>query len=401
MVLKNLNLSNFRNFRKKEIEFLDGATVIIGDNAVGKTNILEAIYLLATGKSFKARVEGEMITYEEEVSRIYGRIYTDNAIDVEVVMTNGSVELHGGGVQKAQKKKLLVNGVSKRLIDFAGNLKVVLFGPWDMDLVTASPSLRRRFLDSVLSQTDREYRRSIMIYEKGLRQRNRLLLRIRDEGVSRGQLVYWDKLLIKHGEYITSKRDEFIDYCNSNNGMMGYGLLGMGIDELKNEEIKINTNSKLPISNYQIEYDMSVISEGRLKQYEVEEVAAGMTLVGPHRDDVIFKIGKKSIKGRISRTGNKSDTDISSIAGMDLALYGSRGEQRMGILWLKLAELSYIESVTHDKPILLLDDIFSELDHEHREIVMRVCKNQQTIITTADPHNVEDLTGVKKINIPR
>ncbi|KKQ55024.1 MAG: replication and repair protein RecF protein [Candidatus Woesebacteria bacterium GW2011_GWC1_38_13] len=400
MVIKSIKLSNFRNFIKKDIELSDGATVIVGDNAVGKTNILEAIYLLAMGKSFKARLERELINYDVDIARIKGStrsksITGTTGMELEIVLTNGEVELHGGGVQRAQKKKLSVNGVSKRLIDFTGCLKVVLFGPWDMDLVTASPSLRRRFLDSVLSQTDREYRRSLMIYEKGLRQRNRLLFRIRDEGVSRGQLMYWDRLLIKHGQYITQMRGEFIGYCNSNNGIMGYGLWGMGIDELKNEEIKINTNSKLPISNYQIEYDMSVISEGRLEQYKNEEVAAGMTLVGPHRDDFIIEItsNKKEIKKLRNKEINKEERN--------LAIFGSRGEQRMGVLWLKLAELSYIESVTHDKPILLLDDIFSELDHEHREIVMGVCNNQQTIITTADPHNVEGLTGIKKINIRR
>ena len=386
MVIKNLNLSNFRNFIKKEIEFSDGATVIIGDNAVGKTNVLEAIYLLATGKSFKARVEGEIINYEADISRVSGEVrgmeyevrgednsntlstgYQSLSTTLGVVLTDGEINLHGGGVQKSQRKKLLVNGVSKRLIDFAGNLKVVLFGPWDLDLVTASPSLRRRFLDSVLSQTDRDYRRSIMIYEKGLRQRNRLLLRIRDENLSRGQLMYWDRLLIKHGTYITEKREEFIEYCNK--------------------------FKSLQSTAYSLQYDRSVINEGRLEQYKNEEVAAGMTLVGPHRDDFIIEItsNKKEIKKLRNKEINKEERN--------LAIFGSRGEQRMGVLWLKLAELSYIESVTYDKPILLLDDIFSELDHEHREIVMGVCNNQQTIITTADPHNVENLTGVKKLNL--
>ena len=377
MLIQKIKLTNFRNFKKKEFEFTPKVTLIVGDNATGKTNILEAIYLLSTGKSFKARLENEMINYEADIARIDGEVSSQIRTKLEVVLTNGEVQIGENPVntKKSPRKKLLLNGVPKRLIDFAGNIKVVLFGPWDMDLVTASPSLRRRFLDSVLSQVDREYRRSIMIYEKGLRQRNKLLLRIRDEGMSRGQLMYWDKLLIKHGEYLTQKREEFLDFVN-------------------------NTPDFLD-RDYSLYYDKSVISVGRLKQYEEEGVAAGTTLVGPHRDDVVFKIKNQNSK---IKNGVR-----------ELAPYGSRGEQRMGILWLKLAELSYIEKITNDpsagsgqassagsgqgKPVLLLDDIFSELDHEHRDIVMDVCKNQQTIITTADIHNVEKIKGAEIIRI--
>ncbi len=134
-----------------------------------------------------------------------------------------------------------------------------------------------------------------------------------------------------------------------------------------------------------MEYDKSAISESRLDQYKDEEVAAANTLVGPHRDDFLFRI-KENKSERV-----KEDRD--------LARYGSRGEQRMGVLWLKLAELSFVESTTDEKPVLLLDDIFSELDHEHREIVMEFVGNQQTIITTADPHNIKNLKKVEKIEL--
>jgi len=248
------------------------------------------------------------------------------------------------------KRQMLVNGISRRLIDFAGNLKIVFFSPWDMELVTESPSLRRRFLDTVLSQTDREYRRAIASYEKGLRQRNRLLLRIREEnlpagrqGVSRSHLLFWDQLLIKNGDYIGKQRNSFIEFVNS-------------VEDL-------------PITDYSLEYDRSAISEGRLAQYKNEEVAAATTLVGPHRDDFIFKIHQSSI------TNHQS-----------LAAYGSRGEQRMGVLWLKMAELLYIQRESGEMPVLLLDDIFSELDEKHREIVFEIIKDKQTVITTADEH---------------
>lgn len=373
MVLKSLSLTNFRNFKDKEISFSKGVTIVVGNNATGKTNILEAVALLSTGKSFKARLEAELISYQKEVTRIKGKI--DTGVDLEIVLTNGAVKVgeSPSSIKKTQRKKLLVNGVARRLIDFAGNLKIVIFGPWDMDLVTASPSIRRKFLDSILSQVDREYRRSSLIYEKGLRQRNRLLFRIRDEGLSPSQLLYWDKLLIKHGNYLTQKRGSFIDFVNN--------MESGNAKTLENSEYL--EKGDFPVSRrYQIVYDNSEISEGRLKQYEREEVAAATTLVGPHRDDFIFKIGSRK------KTEDQRD----------LARYGSRGEQRMGVLWLKLAELLFIKLQTGEKPVLLLDDIFSELDHEHRGIVSKICERQQTIVTTADPHYVED-DGAKIVRL--
>lgn len=336
LMIQKIRLTNFRNFKKKVFEFSDTTTIILGPNGAGKTNILESLFLLSTGKSFKARVEEEMINYDEEFSKIEGRI---NDLKLDAILTKNST-----------RKKLLVNGISRRLVDFAGNFKVVLFGPWDMDLVTESPSVRRRFLDTVLSQVDREYRRAISSYEKGLRQRNRILLRIREEGASRSQLLFWDKLLIKNGDYVSQKRQEFIEYINSRQ--------------------QINDH------HFSIEYDRSAISESRLEQYKDEEVAAATTLVGPHRDDIIFYMDKRN-----------------------MASFASRGEQRMSVLWVKLAELGFIEEKTNERPTLLLDDIFSELDHDHRKIAVAASKNQQTIMTTADPHFTEGLKGVQKIII--
>lgn len=352
MKITKLTLQNFRNFTKKQFEFNSQTTVIVGPNASGKTNILEAVYLLATGKSFHAGYEEEMIKDGEEVARVAGEIIsiitnsqinTNEKTNLEAVLTRGS--LNG---TKVARKKLSVNGVSKRLYNFTGNLKAVLFGPWDLGLVTESPSIRRRFLDFVLSQVDREYRRSLLSYEKGLRQRNRVLERIGEGEATRSQLLFWDKLIIKNGNYITQKRQEFIDFVNSTEGFA--------------EE------------SFELEYDKSTISEGRLAQYAEEEVRACATLVGPHRDDIIFKIQNPNNKFQKNR---------------NLAAYGSRGEQRMGVLWLKLAELEFIRNMTRTHPVMLLDDIFSELDHRHHEIVMGVVGKQQTIITTADPHNIE------------
>lgn len=358
-MIKKIRLSDFRNFSSKIFEFSSETTIIVGPNASGKTNILEGLYLLSTGKSFKAIVEEEMVDYDSEIARVKGRVTDkERQTDLEVILTRGVIDVGTDRPEKVARKKLLVNGVGKRLIDFAGNFKVTLFAPHDLGLVTESPSVRRNFLDTVVSQVDREYRRAILSYEKGLRQRNKLLFRIREEGLSPSQLIYWNHLLIKNGDYIARRREEFINFVNG-------------------------ANFQFPISNYQLEYDKSSISEARLEQYKEEEVAAATTLVGPHRDDFIFKVA-----------GNKRKRD------RELARFGSRGEQRMGVLWLKLAELSFVEEKAKEKPTLLLDDIFSELDHEHREIVMKIVKGQgspapngagQTIITTVDPHFVEHL----------
>jgi len=377
MYILKITLTNFRNFKEKTFSFSPKVNVIVGPNASGKTNLLESIFVLSTGKSFKARIEEEMVNYNQEVGRVRGSIVNKSedgtaGTNLEVVLTRGEITV-GANPEKTSRvarKKLLVNGVSKRLVDFAGCLRIVFFSPWDLDLVTEEPSKRRKFLDIVLSQVDREYRRALLSYEKGLRQRNRLLWRIREEGVSRSQLLFWNKLLVKNGDYIAKRRREFIEFANSS-----------GI--------------QFPASNFGLEYDPSAISEARLEQYANEEVAAATTLVGPHRDDFIFKI---SISGRISGARIKE---------RELAPYGSRGEQRMGVLWLKLAELSFIEKESGDKPVLLLDDIFSELDHEHREVVMGIIGNQkvslrrgfggQAIITTADPHFVESVESVRQI----
>lgn len=347
-MIQKIKLTNFRNFTAKSLDFSDAITVIVGPNASGKTNILESLFLLSTGKSFKAKVEEEMVNYDRDIAKVKGRIKNFEIkvkineekkfiTDLEMTLTRGLIDIGAEHPEKVARKKMTINTVPKRLLDFAGNFKVVLFGPWDMDLVTESPSTRRKFLDTVISQIDREYRRSVLSYEKGLRQRNKLLFRIREEGISRSQLLFWNQLLIKTGNYITEKRQEFIDF--------------------------VNAQKSLNDQAFKIEYDNSVISDGRLDQYAEEEVAAATTLVGPHRDDFIFFEGKRN-----------------------LASYGSRGEQRMAVLWLKVAELEFIEEKTGERPTLLLDDIFSELDHEHRDVVMKLAQKQQTVITTADEH---------------
>lgn len=356
-MINSITFKNFRNYEKREFNFGEGVTFIVSANATGKTNILEGIYFLSTGKSFKAKKEEEMIKNGAEIANVSANLISmNNKLRLSAVITRGVVDIGKENLERVPKKRLLVNEIPRRVIDFAGNLKTTLFLPEDMDIVTGSPSKRRAYLDQVISQVDRNYRKSVLIYERGVRQRNKLLWRIREEGLSRSHLLFWNQLLIKNGNYITDKRNELIEYINS-------------------------------LGKCHLEYDSSAISEGRLEQYKKEEIASATTLVGPHRDDFKFlQVDKQGLVGSTSR---------------DLASFGSRGQQRMEVLYLKIAELKYIEEKTKTKPILLLDDIFSELDHEHREIVMNSFNNHQVIITSADEHNLPNvnLSSIKIVNL--
>ncbi len=337
MSILNLQLTNLRSYKAKTFEFGEGSTLVVGDNAAGKTNLIEALWMLVRGKSFRAKHDKELIRYTKEMARVKGIVDED---ELEMVIM--------------PHKQYFVNGVARRRMDFVGKLPAVLFRPEDMELIAGSPHVRREYLDSVLEQVDGEYRRSLLSYKKGLRQRNKLLEKIRDNGAQRLQLVFWDQLLIKSGDVIAQKREELIRFVNEAFGREKISQVFGGLN---------------------MEYDRSVISEGRLKQYEHQEIAAGVTLVGPHRDDFRMTCSTSSK----SRTGRQE---------RDLSIYGSRGEQRLAILALKLAELSFVTSKIEQRPLLLLDDIFSELDHEHREDVLKVVGQQQTILTTTDLHLV-------------
>jgi len=373
----SLLLQKFRTYRKETFEFSPFITLIIGPNAVGKTNIIEAIYTCAIGKSFRAETESDMVRWGEEVAQVRATLNPtrlDSAkrangnakneeTQLELVITTGVVN-----GEKVPIKKYMVNGVPRRQIDFVGNLRIVLFSPSDLEIVTDSPSLRRQYLNSVLIQTDREYRRNLLSYERGLRQRNRLLDVIKEGKAQGSQLLFWDQLLIKTGSYLTDIRQLYIDFINE------YIL-----DDF----------------HYRLIYDKSIISESRLEQYKDEEVAAGSTLVGPQRDDFVVEKTPHVASPIGGAMRGKED------AWRDVSRFGSRGEQRLAVLWLKLAELSYIESIIGERPILLLDDIFSELDEESRNIVLSIIDKQQTIITSAEEEVIQLFNKTKNVKIIR
>lgn len=350
MFLKQLFLQNFRNYSKSEFNFNKDTTLIVGPNTSGKTNLIEAIFFLSTGKSFRTDKDEQVIRFGEEIARLSAGILpisntantTNNKIELEVIITSGKMDTRG-----ISKKKYLVNGVSKRRIDFIGNLLVVLFSPLDLDMIVGSPSLRRNFLNNVLETVDKDYRLAILEFTKGLRQRNALLDRARETGRrDEKQFEYWDNILIKTGEVITQKREELISFFNS---------------------------SQKNIFDFVLIYDKSVISKDRLLQYKSAELGAGVTLVGPHRDDFSVDMFDNNTK-----------------SNHDVKFFGSRGQQRLAVLQLKFFELEFVEKKLSERPILLLDDIFSELDKEHIELVLEMIGKQQTIITTTHKEFIED-----------
>lgn len=324
-------MQNFRNLSNTQIEF-QKETVLIGDNAQGKTNFLESVYFLSTGKPIKTETDLEIIKFEEY------------SVNVEGEVEKGEGEGGKGGgvristiilsVNDSLRKRFLVNGIPRRLLDYSGNLVVVFFRPEDIDLITGSPSSRREYIDQTIGQVDREYRKVLNSYQKIIARKNKLLKLIR-EGLGRSdELIFWNSEQLKLGLILQDKRRIFFEKINSFEKKFG---------------------------DFEYKYLPSEISEKRLEELNSREIQSCMSLAGPHRDDFQFFLGKK-----------------------DLAKYGSRGEQRTAVLDLKITELSYFENIIGERPVLLLDDIFSELDEAHRQHVLELAKLQQTIIATVE-----------------
>src|SRR5579859_132561 len=344
MYLTGISLQNFRNYQQQSFLFPRATTVIVGDNGVGKTSLLEAISLLATGESFRAERVEEMIRFGTEIARVKGKVLEEEGhfTELEITLTRGV--LNG---QKVQSRLYAVNNVRRLKKNFIGHLFAVVFRPEDMRLIEGSPGRRRDFIDTLLSVTDRDYAQSLKTYGDGLVRRNRLLTQIRENEMPRSALTYWTTLLLKHGQVLQEKRRQLLGFFAS---------------------------VEFPFQ-FSAAYQPSVISEARLAQYAENEVAAGHTLVGPHKDDFMVNLA--------------SDSE-----GLALHLFGSRGQQRLGVLWLKMCELAYLKNQTGLQPLLLLDDILSELDQAHRQAVLSLLNHGQAVITTTEMRMVEEISAV-------
>lgn len=325
MYLKKINLLNFRNYSNLSLEFDSRPTILVGNNAAGKSNLLEAIYFLSTTKSGRVDEEKELIKQGEEVARIEGEI-EETKLEVTMEDRNGFL------------KRVKVNGVPRRVIDYIGNLPAVIFYPWDINMVIGAPSLRRWHLDMALAQVDPHYKKSLTLYEQVLTNRNRVLKRIKERQGKLDELDYWTNELIKHGEVVSLAREAFLQAMN---------------------------NFQSPLGGFIFEYKQSLLNKERLAEYNNREIQASVTLIGPHRDDFVLKMDERN-----------------------LARFGSRGEQRLATLVFKLATLEYMALTLGKRPILLLDDVFSELDRSHRAHVVEVVFRQQTIIATVELENL-------------
>ena len=353
MRLERLTLENFRSYTKK-VFHLGETTVIVAPNGAGKTNLLESIYLLATGMSERASETGEMIRFGAEIASVAGIVeHQDERSEISVVLTKG---VYMG--KRTPKRRYLVDGVARNRFALVGKLAAVLFRPEDMRLIEGSPSRRRNYLDETLAMTHAEYGRALTIYEASLRRRNRLLDAIRDGLARREQLSYWDLSIIKNGNILTDYRREFLNYLSQ---------------------------VKTSFGEYTIEYDASTISTARLAQYSEAEVAIGYTLVGPHKDDFVILSTNTQMP---NSKGNR-----------DLMKYGSRGEQRLAVLFLKIGAMQYSEKKLGVKAVLLLDDIFSELDQIHREEVVKMMMGRQTIVTSAEEEVVAMIPEVDVVRL--
>lgn len=382
MYLQQLELQHFRNHAQRKLVFNEPTTVIVGPNARGKTSVIEAVNVLATGESFRAETVIEMIGLGSELGRIKGivshekpvteiekKLSDEEKTELELTLTKGLVQ-----GKKTALRLYAVNGVRRRKLDFTRHLTTVVFRPEDMRLIEGSPSRRREFLDAPLILVDPEYHRSLSTYHQALTRRNKLLQAVREGEQPANVLTFWNMTLVKHGEYLTKVRREFLDFCQS--------IL-------------------FPLQ-FSVEYDPSPMTAERITEYQPREIAAGHTLIGPHKDDIIVKLSLADLQQATLDEPIPSEWDWQTILQraqqpqekverLPVSAYGSRGQQRLAVLWLKLCEYTFLKTKTGQPPLLLLDDILSELDHLSRQRVLELIGQGQTLLTTTEPKVVAEV----------
>jgi DNA replication and repair protein RecF len=376
MYLTYLQLDNFRNYQKLTLELPQGPVLLCGDNAQGKTNLLEAIYFLATTRSSFARAERQVINWYSLESdpmpyaRIEGHVQRSGGqVRVDVtVLPNESGQV---------RKEMRINGVKKRALDVIGQLNAVLFLPEDIDLVTGSPSSRRRYLDITLCQIDPAYCRTLSLYNQTITQRNALLKRLNERRGDADELLFWDERVAEYGAaLLVTRRDTVAELDRL--ARSRYRQLTDEAETLRLYYAPSFDPDQRPLLDYQRPLSLEDMWNGgppplsraevgaafaaELKRVRREEIARGVTVVGPHRDDMHFLVD-----------------------GIDMNLYGSRGQQRTTALTLKLAEVDLMNRVTGEAPVLLLDDVMSELDARRRaRVIAMVDGVQQALLTATD-----------------
>ena len=365
MHITHLSLTNFRNYLELEFDLPQNISVFWGDNAQGKTNLLESICFLATTRFSRSVPDREILNWnalKEKIplARLSANIQKETrSTQLEIIMRPRSLAMHTedkGGT--TLHKHILVNGVARRAVDLMGQLNMVMFSPRDIDLISEEPALRRRYLDITNSQIDPQYLRSLQRYNKVLSQRNHLLRQIAASHSRPEELTFWDEELVKTGSYIVTQRQETIARLSELSQPI-HRQLSAGEENLALEYLSSIDGG---ISGITGTAETEMVFREALSTSREKELTRGQSLIGPHRDDIQF-----------------------SINGINMGHYGSRGQQRTVALSLKLAEAKFMLTRTDEKPVLLLDDVLSELDIQRREHLLETVSDyQQVLITTTD-----------------
>jgi DNA replication and repair protein RecF len=385
MVITHLSLTNFRNYGRLDLSIPQGTILFHGDNAQGKTNLLEAIYYLATSRSPYSDHDAQLINWEMEQSDepvVVGRITAQltsktgsHQLEMRLIQEKGR---NGRSNQKSFRREALVDRRKVRLMDLLGNLRVVLFLPEDVQLITGPPSGRRRYMDITLCQIDPIYCRTLSNYNKTLEQRNALLRQLAEGSGSRDVLPIFTEKLVTQGSQIFARRAEFLANLARQAQHIHYEALTDG-----QETIRLNYLPRL------------TAKENSGHQHKTALEAAGEWLQA-HQDDLkmITTRFAQSVadaqptdlqRGTTSVGPHRDDWEL-TVNGRKLGSYGSRGQQRSAILALKLAEINWMENKTGEKPILLLDEVVAEFDEKRRALLLSyVQQSTQALLTATDP----------------
>ena len=363
MHIVQLSLTNFRNYRHLELRLPPHLVVIQGDNAQGKTNLLEAIHVLATTKSHRASSDRELVHQAATQENLpFTRLFAEvqkarGTIKVEVILrlerAIAGEAFVAPPLAMPVRKRIRVNGVARRSIDLVGQVNVVIFSAHDIDIVTGTPTLCRRYLDLVNSQTDSRYLRSLQQYHKVIVQRNHLLKLLQERQAQPEQLEFWDRELVESGSYLIMQRQHLVRTLNKLAEEIHWEL-SSGTERLEIVYLPSVDKEELPLAEIESHFRQALDKTRR------REIAQGMTLVGPHRDNLRFQANEA-----------------------DMSRYGSRGQQRTIALSLKLAEAKYIHTQVGESPVLLLDDVLSELDRGRRQHLLEAISSFQQVLITA------------------
>lgn len=337
MTLLTIIVQNFRNYEFSTFQISPSTTFIIGENSRGKTSLLEAIYALLHGHGFRETREVELIRWEQQLATVTGQFRADAApITYQVMLKRVGTTETGEKAEKAY----FVDKTKQGSVKYSRDLtKAVLFTPDAIEILTGAPTRRRRYLDAVLSGSNPQYRKALTNYENALRKRNKLLETTRDKTALKEELVFWDGYLAEQAAILQSERKSFVTFCN--------------------------THPELHNRVFRLEYQPNVLTVSLLQERFDKEVFIKKTTIGPQKDDFVIH---QTIEVETKNVG----------------IYGSRSEQRLALFWLKQNEIRYLEQAIGKKPLLLLDDVFSELDEQNKERTLQLMDEYQTILTTTD-----------------